>query len=230
MGLLDRAWRLIRANFSDAVSRAEDPEKVLEQALADMQANLIQLRQAVAQAIATQKRTERQSAQAKNMAQEWYNRAELAMQKGEEDLARQALTRRQSYLESSHVMNSQLAQQEDAVARLKENMRKLEAKIAEAKAKKDLYIARARSAEASQRIQEMLGQTGDTGMAAFSRMEERVLDLEAQTAALEELNGDPLEKQFAALEQSSQTAVDDELSALRQRLGGDADAQGSLPP
>jgi phage shock protein A len=230
MGLLDRAWRLIRANFSDAVSRAEDPEKVLEQALADMQANLIQLRQAVAQAIATQKRTERQSAQAKNMAQEWYNRAELAMQKGEEDLARQALTRRQSYLESSHVMDSQLAQQEDAVARLKENMRKLEAKIAEAKAKKDLYIARARSAEASQRIQEMLGQTGDTGMAAFSRMEERVLDLEAQTAALEELNGDPLEKQFAALEQSSQTAVDDELSALRQRLGGDADAQGSLPP
>ena len=114
---LDRAWRLIRANFSDAVSRAEDPEKVLEQALTDMQANLIQLRQAVAQAIATQKRTERQSAQAKNTAQEWYNRAELAMQKGEEDLARQALTRRQSYLESSHTMDSQLTQQADVVVK-----------------------------------------------------------------------------------------------------------------
>jgi phage shock protein A len=230
MGLLDRAWRLIRANFSDAVSRAEDPEKVLEQALTDMQANLIQLRQAVAQAIATQKRTERQSAQAKTMAQEWYNRAELAMQKGEEDLARQALTRRQSYLESSHTMDSQLTQQADAVAKLKENMRKLEAKIAEAKAKKDLYIARARSAEASQRIQEMLGQTGDTGMAAFSRMEERVLELEAQSAALAELNDTSLEKQFAALEESSQTAVDDELAAMRQRISEAGGTQESLPP
>ncbi len=230
MGLLDRAWRLIRANFSDAVSRAEDPEKVLEQALADMQANLIQLRQAVAQAIATQKRTERQAAQAKATAQEWYNRAELAMEKGEEDLARQALTRRQTYLESAHTMDAQLTQQQDVVAKLKENMRKLEAKIAEAKTKKDLYIARARSAEASQRIQEMLGQTGDTGMAAFSRMEERVLDLEAQSEALEELSRDPLESQFAALEQSSQSVVDDEMAALRQRIAGDGGSQGSLPP
>jgi phage shock protein A len=229
MGLLDRAWRLIRANFSDAVSRAEDPEKVLEQALADMQANLIQLRQSVAQAIATQKRTERQSAQAKTMAQEWYNRAELAMQKGEEDLARQALTRRQSYLESAHTMDTQLAQQQDVVAKLKENMRKLEAKITEAKTKKDLYIARARSAEASQRIQEMLGETGDTGMAAFSRMEDRVLELEAQSEALEELSRDPLESQFAALEQSAENAVDDEMAALRQRLTGEGGSQESLP-
>lgn len=228
MGLLDRAWRLIRANFSDAVSRAEDPEKVLEQALADMQANLIQLRQSVAQAIATQKRTERQSAQAKTMAQEWYNRAELAMQKGEEDLARQALTRRQSYLESAHTMDTQLAQQQDVVAKLKENMRKLEAKITEAKTKKDLYIARARSAEASQRIQEMLGETGDTGMAAFSRMEDRVLELEAQSEALEELSRDPLESQFAALEQSAENAVDDEMAALRQRLTGEGGSQESL--
>lgn len=231
MGLLDRAWRLIRANFTDAVSRAEDPEKVLEQALTDMQANLIQLRQAVAQAIATQKRTERQSAQAQATAREWYNRAELALQKGQEDLARQALTRRQSYLESAHTMDAQLDQQQHVVAKLKDNMRKLEAKISEAKTKKDLYIARARSAEASQRIQDMLGQTGNNGMAAFSRMEERVLELEAQSEALEELNsGDPLEQQFAALEQSSQTAVDNELAALRQRLTGEAGSSGSLPP
>lgn len=231
MGLLDRLWRVIRANFSDAVSRAEDPEKVLEQALADMQANLIQLRQAVAQAIATQKRTERQSAQAKSTAEEWYRRAELAMQKGEEDLARQALTRRQSYLESAQTMDAQLQQQGTVVAKLKDNMRKLEAKIADAKTKKDLYIARARSAEASQRIQEMLGQTGDTGMAAFSRMEERVLELEAQSEALEELNsGDPLEQRFAELEGSSQTAIDSELAAMRQRLSGQGDSPSSLPP
>ena len=229
MGLLDRAWRLIRANFSNAVRGAEDPEKILEQALADMQGNLIQLRQSVAQAIATQKRTERQSAQAKTTAQEWYSRAELALQKGQDDLAHQALTRRQTYLDSAHTMDTQLAQQQDVVTKLKENMRKLEAKIAEAKTKKDLYIARARSAEASQRIQEMLGQTGDTGTAAFSRMEDRVLELEAQSEALEELNQDPLEQRFEALEGSSQNAVDDELAAMRRRLTGEEGTAGRLP-
>ena len=84
MGLLDRIGRLIRANFNSLVSGAEDPEKILEQAVADMQDDLIDLRQSVAQAIATQKRTERQYAQANNQAKEWYGRAQLALQKGEE--------------------------------------------------------------------------------------------------------------------------------------------------
>lgn len=81
MGLFDRAFRVLRANLNGVVSQAEDPEKMLEQTLLEMQDNLMQLRQAVAQAIATQKRTERQSAQAQTLAQEWYNRAELALQK-----------------------------------------------------------------------------------------------------------------------------------------------------
>ena len=230
MGLFDRVWRVLRANLSSAVSQAEDPEKVLEQAMADMQGNLIQLRQAVAQAIATQKRTERQSAQAKSTAQEWYNRAELAIAKGEEDLARQALTRRQSYLQSAQAMDAQLDQQRDVVSGLKDNMRRLEAKISDARTKKDLYIARARSAEASNRIQEMLGQTGTSGsIAAFERMEERVMNLEAQSEALEELSGDPLERQFAALEGGS-TAVDSELEAMKNRLAGQSGPQDSLPP
>ncbi len=230
MGLFDRVWRVLRANLSSAVNQAEDPEKVLEQAMADMQGNLIQLRQAVAQAIATQKRTERQSAQAKSTSQEWYNRAELAIAKGEEDLARQALTRRQTYLQSAQAMDAQLDQQRDVVIGLKDNMRRLEAKIADARTKKDLYIARARSAEASQRIQEMLGQTGTSGsIAAFERMEERVMDLEAQSEALEELSGDPLERQFAALEGGS-TAVDSELEAMKNRFAGHSGPQDSLPP
>ncbi|NMF83782.1 PspA/IM30 family protein [Nodosilinea sp. P-1105] len=218
MGLLDRAWRALRANLTGLVNDAEDPEKVLEQALADMQTNLIQLRQAVAQAIATQKRTERQSAQAKSTAKEWYNRAELALQEGSEDLARQALARRQGYLESAQAMDAQIGEQQQVVTKLKDNMRRLEVKIAEAKTKKDLYIARARSAEASQRIQDMIGQTGtNSSMVAFERMEERVMDLEAKAEALEELSGDPLERQFAALE-NNHSPVDNELAAMKARL------------
>ncbi|MEO1070046.1 MAG: PspA/IM30 family protein [Cyanobacteria bacterium J06638_6] len=230
MGLFDRILRVLRANLNSAVNQAEDPEKVLEQTMADMQSNLIQLRQAVAQAIATQKRTERQSAQAKSTAQEWYNRAELAIQKGEEDLGRQALTRRQTYLQSAQAMDAQLGQQRDMVNSLKDNMRRLEAKIADARTKKDLYIARARSAEASQRIQEMLGQTATGGsIAAFEQMEQRVVEMESQAEALEELSGDPLERQFAALEGGAAT-VDSELEAMKNRLSGQGGRPDSLPP
>jgi len=149
MGLIDRILRVIRANLNNLIGQAEDPEKVLEQAVEEMQQDLIQLRQAVAQAIATQKRTERQAAQAETTAQEWYNRAQLALSNGDDNLAREALTRRKSYQETAKAMRTQLTQQSTVVSKLKENMRALESKISEAKTKKDLYIARARSAQAS---------------------------------------------------------------------------------
>ncbi|MFZ4639557.1 MAG: PspA/IM30 family protein [Nodosilinea sp.] len=215
MGLLDRALQVIRASLNGVVNQAEDPERVLNQVMDDMQNHLIQLRQAVAQAIATQKRTERQSVQARSLAQEWYNRAELALKNGEEDLARQALGRRQSYLESAEMMTTQVSQQQHVVTQMKENVRQLEYKIAEAKTQKDMYIARFRSAEATQRLQELMGGAG--AIAAFDQMEQRVLDLESRSQALVELAKDPLEDQFARLEGSS-SDVDRELAAMKYRL------------
>jgi len=149
MGLFDRIWRVIRANINSLIGAAEDPEKILEQSVMDMQEDLVQLRQAVAQAIATQKRSERQCAQAESAALEWYQRAQLALQKGEENLAREALTRRKSYQETATAIKAQLEQQSSIVTKIKENMRGLEGKISEARTKKDMYIARARSAQAS---------------------------------------------------------------------------------
>lgn len=217
MGLIDRIMRVIRANLNSLVGQAEDPEKVLEQAVEDMQQDLIQLRQAVAQAIATQKRTERQASQAESTAQEWYNRAQLALSNSDENLAREALTRRKSYQETAKAMRSQLLQEADVVTKLKENMRALEGKISEAKTKKDLYIARAHSAQASQKINEMLGNVGTgNALSAFERMEEKVMQLEAQSEALEELGSNELEKRYAALEAGSE--VDNELAALKANL------------
>lgn len=217
MGLIDRIVRVIRANLNSLIGHAEDPEKVLEQTVEDMQQNLIQLRQAVAQAIATQKRTERQASQAESTAQEWYNRAQLALSHGDENLAREALTRRKSYQETAKVMRNQLTQEAGLVTKLKENMRSLEGKISEAKTKKDLYIARARSAQASQRITEMLGNVGTgSALSAFERMEEKVLQLEAQSEALQELGTDELEKRYAALEAGNE--IDTELAAMKANL------------
>jgi phage shock protein A len=217
MGLIDRILRVIRANLNSLIGQAEDPEKVLEQAVEEMQQDLIQLRQAVAQAIATQKRTERQASQAESTAQEWYNRAQLALSKEDETLAREALTRRKSYQETAKAMQAQLSQQAGVVTKLKENMRTLESKISEAKTKKDLYIARARSAQASQKINDMLGNVGTgNAMSAFEKMEEKVLQLEAQSEAIAELGSNELEKKFAALEGGDD--IDAELAALKANM------------
>jgi len=217
MGLIDRILRVIRAEFNSLVSTAEDPEKILEQAVGDMQQDLIMLRQAVAGAIATQKRTERQASQAEATAQEWFNRAQLALSKGDENLAREALTRRKSYQETASAMQSQLSQQSGVVSKLKDNMRSLEGKISEAKTKKDLYIARARSAQASQKIQEMLGNVGTgSAMKAFEKMEEKVMQLEAQSEVLEELSSNQLEKRYAALEAGDE--IEAQLAALKANL------------
>ncbi|MBI4780351.1 MAG: PspA/IM30 family protein [Oscillatoriophycideae cyanobacterium NC_groundwater_1537_Pr4_S-0.65um_50_18] len=228
MGLFDRIGRVVRANLNSLVSQSEDPEKILEQAVLDMQNDLIQVRQAVAQAIATQKRTERQASQSQATAEEWYRRAQLALQKGDESIAREALTRRQSYQDTATALKSQIEQQSVVVGKLKQNMVALEGKLSEARTKKDMYIARARSAKASQQLNEMLDRVGtNNAMAAFERMEERVLQLEAQSEAIAELStGDSIEKQFKALESGGN--VDDELAALKAKLtAGDAP---SLPP
>ena len=217
MGLFDRLWRVIRANINSLVGAAEDPEKILEQAVMDMQEDLVQIRQAVAGAIAAQKRTERQCSQAESTAAEWYQRAQLALQKGEENLAREALTRKKSYQETATAMKASLGQQNAVVTQLKENMRALESKISEAKSKKDMYIARARSAKASERLQEMMGNlnTG-SALSAFERMEEKVMQLESRSEAIAELGTNDLEKKFLSLEGAED--VDSELEAMKAQM------------
>ncbi len=216
MGLFERIMGVIRSQINSLVSQAEDPEKILEQAVMDMQTDLVQVRQAVAQALATQKRTERQYDQALSTADEWYRRAQLALQKGDENLAKEALTRRQSYQQTANSLKAQIDSQQEIVSQLKNNMRGLESKIAEAKAKKDFYIARARSAQASEKLSEVLGSLNtNSAMSAFERMEEKVMQLEARSEAIASLGADDLEKQFSALESSN---IEHELAAMKQQI------------
>ncbi len=228
MGLIDRILRVIRANLNSLIGQAEDPEKILEQTVMDMQEDLVQVQQAVAQAIATQKRTERQAAQSQSNAKEWYSRAQLALQQSNEALAREALARRKSYQDTATALTAQVEQQSSVVARLKKDMQALQSKIAEARTKKDMYIARARSAQATQRLNEMLGGVNTTSsLSAFERMEEKVLQLEAQSEAIAELGTDDLQKQFAQLEASSD--VDAELAAMKAQLAPGKESPPQLP-
>lgn len=218
--MFERLWRLIRANINSLVSGAEDPEKVLEQTILDMQNDLIQIRQAVATAIATQKRTERQYQQQDLTAQEWYRRAQLALQKGQEDLAREALVRRKTYEQTSQTIKAQLEQQVQIINQLKSNMRLLEDKLAEAKAKKNLFIARARSAEATQRLNEVLGNLKTSHSTdIFEKMEEKVLQIEAKSQAISELGNNPTDQQWQSLQLGKD--IDTELEAMKAKMLSD---------
>ncbi len=217
MGLFDRVSRVVRSNLNAMVSSAEDPEKILEQTVMDMQEDLVQLRQAVAQSIASQKRLEQQYNQAQTQASEWYRRAQLALQKGDETLAREALTRKQTFTETANSLKAQLDQSVGQVSTLKRNMTALEGKIAEAKTKKEMLKARARAAKATEQINQAMGSVDtSSAMGAFERMEDKVLQMEAQSSAVAELAGDSLESQFAALESGSD--VDAEMAMLKAQM------------
>ena len=228
MGLFDRIGRVVRANVNSLISGAEDPERILEQTVMEMQHDLTQLRQAVAQAIATQKRTERQAGQSQATAEEWYRRAQLALQKGEDTLAREALTRRKSYQDTAAALTEQIQQQSGIVSQLKQNLAKLESKLSDARTKKDMYIARARSAKASEKLNEMMGRIGTgNALSAFEQMEEKVLQMEARSEAIAELNsGDAIERQFKELE-SGNSGIDEELATMKAQFA--AGSSPSLP-
>ncbi|BFM40835.1 PspA/IM30 family protein [Synechocystis sp. LKSZ1] len=226
MGLFDRLGRVVRANLNDLVSKAEDPEKVLEQAVIDMQEDLVQLRQAVARTIAEQKRTEQRYNQDLGEAGKWEQRAKLALAKGDENLAREALTRKKSFSETAATYKAQLDQLTGQVEGLKRNLIALESKISEAKTKKNMLQARAKAAKANEELQKTLsGIDTSSAMGAFERMENKVLDLEARSQAIGELGGVGIDNQFAQLEASSD--VEDELALLKAQMSGGALPGGS---
>lgn len=219
MGLFDRLSRVVRANLNDLVSKAEDPEKVLEQTINDMGEDLIQVRQAVARTIAEQKRTEQRYNQDLLEANKWEQRAKLALSKGDESLAREALVRKKTYTDTSVSLKQQLEQQNGQVSILKRNLVALESKISEAKTKKNMLIARSKAAKANVEIQQTLSSVNTSGsMAAFERMESKVLEMEARSQAIGELGDTGIEEQFAKLESGSD--VDDELAMLKAQISG----------
>ena len=229
MGLLDRLSRVVRANLNDMIENAENPEVVLEQAIIHMQQDLIQLRQAVARAIATQKRTEQQYNKNQTEANNWQNRAQLALSKGDETLAREALIRKKAVVEAAAKLESQLEQQTVQVETLKKNLIALESKISEAKTKKDMLKSRAAAAKANEQLQGTIGRLGTgSAMAAFERMEEKVLELEARSQAEYGLVNNDLEPPPFALVQPDYD-YDDELAAMKAQLTGGSVSQPALP-
>jgi len=230
MNMGERFVRLVKSNVNQALSSMEDPEKVLTQAVEDMQKDLVKVRQAYAEVSASSKRMQEQCRLADAEATKWYQRAQLALERGEDDLAREALTRRQQQTDMADNLKDQIEQQEGSIKALFESMKDLEAKMAEAKAKKDQIIARARTAKASTKVNDMLAGVGSSSsVAAFERMRDKVEQMEAEAdvsktlAAAGGSGGGSLESKFKQLESGS--SVDDELAAMKKALPGSVDAE-----
>jgi phage shock protein A len=191
---------------------------MLEQTNQDLQSNLIQVRQAVAQAIATEKQLELQLQKNRDQSETWHNRAAMAVTQGNDDLAKQALQRKQQYAQAAADLEAQLKQQKGATAGLKERFTELEAEVQKAYTKKQVLIARDRAAIATTKANEILSKTTASGaLSVMDKMENKVQEREAQAAALSEMSVDSLDKQFKTFEGKSD--LDAELAALKGQLG-----------
>src|SRR5579864_1061285 len=216
MTIVERMSTLVRANINDLLDRAEDPEKVIKQLLMDMHTQLLEAKTQVAAAIADQKQLYGRFEENQAQATEWQQKAELAVEKGEDDLAREALTRRNSYQQTADGFKQQYDEQAKQVAELKDALGQLEAKITEAEAKKDLLLARSRRASAETQIRTTLSGLDQSGaMASFERMEDKVNQQEARASALAEVETDSVESRFAALETADD--VERQLAELKAK-------------
>src|SRR5688500_1819736 len=222
MGLIDRLSTLIRSNINDLISRAENPQKVLEQLIIDMRSQLAKAKQQVASAIADEKRLSAQAEQEKKLSEDWEKRAVLAVQEGRDDLAKQALLSYNEHVQNAVQLQETWIKHREETDKLKNSLRSLNDKIEEAKRKKNILIARQKRAEAHKRIQETLGSISDkSAFETFERMAEQIEHAERKRVAAaegnEDLAGDDPMKQATGL--AVKADADEQLLALKRKMG-----------
>lgn len=222
MGFFGRLATLIKSNLNDLISKSEDPEKMLNQVIIDMNQQLVEAKKQVAVAIADEKRLQKQYNNEKAILDEWHKKAMLAVRAGDDELAKEALLRKKEHENLAKAFEDQWRKQQLAVNQLKTALRALNNKIEEAKRKKNVLIARKRRAEAMKQIQEtMSGLADNSAFETFDRMAEKIDQIEAEVEAgaelSEEYSGDVLKSRFAKLEQTA--GADAELEALKREMG-----------
>jgi len=218
MALLERVSTLVRANLNDLIDKAEDPEKMIKQVILDMQNQLLQVKTQVAIAIADQHLLEKKQKENEEKVAEWMRKAELAVDKKEDDLARAALQRVESYRELRDNFAQQITDQKAQVENLKTALRQLEQKLNEAETKADLLIAQQRRARAVSKASDARMAMGDNSKAAaFDRMKRKVAHSEAVGHAKSELAADDVEGRLAALEKADR--IEQLLADLKTKRG-----------
>jgi len=235
MGIFDRFRTVVSSNINDMISKAENPEKMLNQLLIDMNEQMIESKKAVAMAIADEKKLERESIENARQAEDWEKKAMLAVRSNRDDLAKEALLRKQEYEGYATQLHAQWVAQKDSVEKLKVSLRELQNKIDEASRKKNILIARAKRAEAQDKINKTMSSLSGNKSAfdTFDRMSKKVDEMEARADATKELedatSGATLERQFAQLE-STGAGADAMLEDLKRKMLTNDAGQGAVTP
>jgi phage shock protein A len=225
MGIFTKLSTLIRSNINDAIAKAENPEKMLNQVLLDMREQLAKAKQEVAIAIADERKLRAQLEEEQRLAGDWEHRAMLAIRETRDDLAKQALIRQQEHTHRAMALEETWHKQNEETERLKDALRQLNEKIEEAKRKKNLLIAKQKRAQAQKRIHEtMAGLSDKSAFDTFERMAEKIEETERRALAAAEvtetLQGDTLEQEFAKLAPAGRDDnVEFRLLQLKEQMG-----------
>lgn len=219
--LFKRISDVLSANINDLIDRVEDPDRMIRQIIREMEESILRAREGVVEAIASEKRLQKELENNQRQSQEWLNKAEEALRGDREELARSALARKKEHDDICRALQPSWESARNTSESLKTQLRALEAKLEEARRKRGTLVARQKAAEARQQMGKTLSdfQTGVSAQMNFARMEDKVADMEAQTAALDELERDEtqLEKEFFQMEVHNE--VEAELLKLKDKLG-----------
>jgi phage shock protein A len=218
MGLLERVSTLIRANLNDMIDRAEDPEKLIKQVILDMDNQYLQVKTQVAVSIADQHMLEKKLRENEDAGRDWMRKAELSVEKQHDDLARAALDRFQTSQKLAVSYREQVDDQKLQVETLKNALIKLEQKLDEAKAKRDLFLARHRRGIALRKAARAQSAIGDqSNSASFDRLKDRVNRTEAIASAEVELLNENAGDRLARLDRD--TEVERLLAEIKSKHG-----------
>ena len=219
MGIFSRTRDIIAANVSDLLDKAEDPAKMIRLIILEMEETLVEVRASAARTIADQKEMRRQIARLEKVQEGWTEKAELALSKGREDLAKAALHEKQKAADVASQLHREIGELDDALKASEEDIDKLQAKLREARARQNSIVTRLESAHQRARMREMYaGARADEAFARFEMLERRV-DLAEGRAEAAAMGAQPksLEEEIAELRTADK--VDAELAALKERLG-----------
>ena len=222
MGILTRIFNLFRATSSDLLDKAEDPEKMIKQMISDLEAQKKKAKEQMTEALALQKRLDRDTEKERQEAEKWEQKAILAVQNEKDDLAKEALTRKNEHLRRALDFEKQLEMHQNNADSLKESYQTLEDKIDEIKRKQGLLSVKQKQAEAQEKIYKTIEGLGDTSgiMDTIERAEEKVENLQARAEAYQEISmesdQESLEKKFKELEHESPD-MEMELLELKKR-------------
>jgi len=217
MGMFSRFTDIVNANINSMLDKAEQPEKMIRLIIQEMEETLVEVRATAAKHIAEKKTLLRQMANIEKSVSHWQQKAETALSKGREDLAKAALAEKHKNLSQAEQLQEELAQVDDLLGKIQDDSQRLQDKLSEAKRRQEAYILRQQSAEVRLKVREKaVVHNIDEAISKFERYQQKVDEVEAKVEAFDMTSNQDLSSQINALEDDEN--IEQELEALKKKV------------